>query len=69
VDEIHGEMSKIKPPTFDGKKKKDEDMETWMLGIRNYFQLHNYSTQENERIFIYQLKGKSSMWWDQVIQV
>jgi hypothetical protein len=37
VDEIRGEMNKIKPPTFDGEKKKDEDAETWMLGMRNYF--------------------------------
>jgi hypothetical protein len=25
VDELRGEMNKIKPPTFDGKNKKDED--------------------------------------------
>jgi hypothetical protein len=28
VDELHGEMNKIKPPTFDGENKKDEDVET-----------------------------------------
>jgi hypothetical protein len=39
-----GEMNKIKPPTFDGEHKKDEDAETWLLGMRKYFQLHNYST-------------------------
>jgi hypothetical protein len=37
-------MNKIKPPTFDGEHKKDEDAETWMLGMRKYFQLHNYSS-------------------------
>ena len=36
VDELRGEMNKIKPPTFDGEHKKDEDVETW-LGMRNYF--------------------------------
>jgi hypothetical protein len=25
VDELRGEMNKIKPPTFDGEHKKDED--------------------------------------------
>jgi hypothetical protein len=25
VDELQGEMNKIKPPTFDGEHKKDED--------------------------------------------
>ena len=28
VDEIQGEMNKIKPPTFDGEHKKDDDEET-----------------------------------------
>jgi hypothetical protein len=44
VDELQGEMNKIKHPTFDGEHKKDEDAETWMFGMRKYFQLHNYST-------------------------
>jgi hypothetical protein len=40
-----------------------------LLGMRKYFQLHNYSSQEEGRIAIYQLKGKASMWWDQLVQV
>jgi hypothetical protein len=64
VDELQGEMNKIKPPTFDGEKKKDEEEETWLLGMRKYFQLHNYSMQEEGRIYNYQLKGKALMWWD-----
>jgi hypothetical protein len=51
-------MKKIKPPTFDGEHKKDEDAETWLLGMRKYFQLHNYSSHAEGRISIYQLKGK-----------
>jgi hypothetical protein len=62
-------MNKIKPPTFDGEHKKDEDIETWLLGMRKYFQLHNYSSHAEGRIVIYQLKGKASMWWDQLVQV
>jgi hypothetical protein len=30
-------MNKIEPPTFDGEHKKDEDAETWFLGLRKYF--------------------------------
>jgi hypothetical protein len=30
-------MDKIKPPTFYGEHKKDEDAKTWMLGMRKYF--------------------------------
>ena len=69
VDELQGEMNKIKPPTFDGEKKKDEYVETWMLGMGKYFQLHNYSSHAEGRIAIYQLKGNTSMWWYQLVQV
>jgi hypothetical protein len=69
VDELKGEMNKIKPPTFDGEHKKDEDVEAWMLGMRKYFQLQNYSSRAEGRISIYQLKGKASIWWDQLVQV
>jgi hypothetical protein len=68
-DELRGEMNKIKPPKFDGEHKNDEDAETWLLGMRKYFQLNNFSSHAKCRITIYQLKGKASMWWDQLLQV
>jgi hypothetical protein len=67
VDELRGEMNKIKPPTFDGERKKEEDVEAWLLGMRKYFQLQNYSSHVEGRIAMYQLKGKASMWWDQLV--
>jgi hypothetical protein len=67
VDELKGDMNKIKPPTFDGEHKKEEDVETWLLGTRKYFQLQNYSSHVEGRILMYQLKGKASMWWDQLV--
>jgi hypothetical protein len=67
VDELKGEMNKIKPPTFDGEHQKEEYAETWFLSMRKYFQLHNYSSHAEERIVLYQLKGKASMWWDQLV--
>jgi hypothetical protein len=69
VDDLKGEMNKIKPPMFYGEHKKEEDVETWYLGMRKYFQLHNYSSHAEGRIAMYQLKGKASMWWDQLVQV
>jgi hypothetical protein len=62
-------MNKIKPPTFDDEHKKYEYAETWLFGMRRYFQLHNYSSQTEEIISIYELKGKASMWWDQLVKV
>jgi hypothetical protein len=64
VDELKGEMNNIKPPKFDGEHQKEEDVETWFLGMRKYFQLQNYSSHAEGRIVMYQLKGKESMWWD-----
>jgi hypothetical protein len=58
MDELKGEMNNIKPPTFDGEHKKKEDVETWLLGMRKYFQLQNYSSHAEGRIAMYQLKGK-----------
>jgi hypothetical protein len=66
VDELKGEMNKMKTPTFDGEHK-EEDVETWLLGMRKYFQLQNYSSHAKGRIVMYQLKGKASMWWDQLV--
>ena len=60
-------MNKILPP--DGHNKKDEGAETWLIGMINYFQLHNYSSHAEGIISIYQLKGKASMWWDHLVQV
>jgi hypothetical protein len=44
VDELKGEMNKIKPPMFDGEHQKEEAAETWLLGMRKYFELQNYSS-------------------------
>jgi hypothetical protein len=69
VDELKGEMNKIKPPTFDGEHKKDEETGTWLLFMRKYFQLHNYSSHEEGIIAIYHMKGKAYLWWDHLVQV
>jgi hypothetical protein len=67
VHELKGEMNKIKPPTLDGEHKKEEDDKTWLLGMRKYFQMQNYSSHAEGRVAMYQLKGKTSMWWDQLV--
>ena len=69
MNELRGEMNKIKPPTFDDEHKKDEDAKTWLLGRINYFQLHNYSSHVEGRIPIYQMKGKAFVSWDHLVQV
>jgi hypothetical protein len=41
---LQGELMKIKPPYFDAEYKNGEDAEAWLLGMRKYFQVHNYSS-------------------------
>jgi hypothetical protein len=37
--------------------------------MRKYFQLHNYSSHVEGKMAIYQLKGKESMWGDNLVQM
>jgi hypothetical protein len=37
------EFKKSKPPSFDGEIKKGEEVEVWLLGLKKYFKVHDYS--------------------------
>jgi hypothetical protein len=69
LDSLQGEIRKLKTPTFDGENKRGNDVETWLLGIKKYFQLHSYSSNLEAKVAIYHLHGKASMWWNQWKQV
>jgi hypothetical protein len=69
LDSFQGELRKLKPPLFDGERERKDDVEAWLLGLRRYFQLHNYSSNLEARIVTYHLHGKVAMWWDQLKQV
>jgi hypothetical protein len=43
------EFKKAKPPTFDGEIKKGEEVEAWLLGLKKYFWVHNYSKIQRKR--------------------
>ena len=40
-EEISGEFKKIKPPTFNEETKKGEEAESWLSGMRKYFQIYS----------------------------
>jgi hypothetical protein len=63
VDHLEGEFKKIKPSTFDGESRTGEEAEAWLLDIKKYFQIYNYSSNMKVRMAIYNLKGKESIWW------
>jgi hypothetical protein len=60
VDHLEGEFKKIKPSTFDGESKTGEEAEAWLLDIKKYFQIYNYSNNMKVRMAIYNLKGRLS---------
>lgn len=36
-------FKKEKKPTFNGEIKKSKEVVAWMLGLKNYFEVYNYS--------------------------
>jgi hypothetical protein len=63
VDHLEGEFKKIKPSTFDGGSRTGEESEAWLLDIKKYFQIYNYSNNMKVKIAIYNLKVKANIWW------
>ena len=62
-EEISREFKKIKPPNFNGETEKEEEVESWLSGMKKYFQIYNYSNQLKDRMAIYNLSGKTDIWW------
>jgi hypothetical protein len=52
VDHQEGEFKKIKPTTFDGESRMGEEVEAWLLDIKKYFQIYNYSSNMKVRMAI-----------------
>jgi hypothetical protein len=44
LESFQGELRKLNPPSFDGEREREDDVEAWLLVFRKYFQLHNYSS-------------------------
>ena len=63
MDHLEGEFRKIKPSTFDGEPRIGEEAEAWLLDIKKYFNIYNYSSNMKVRMTIYNLKEKESIWW------
>jgi hypothetical protein len=63
------EFKKSKPPTFEGEIKKGKEAKVWLLGLKNYFKVHDYSKNLKARIAIFNLNGKASIWWEDLRNV
>ena len=69
LENFQGELRKIKPPSFDGEREREDDVEAWFLGLRRYFQLHSYSSNLEAKISTYHLHRKVEIWWEQLKKV
>ena len=49
-DRSQDEFKKAKPPTFDGEVKTRQEAEAWLLGIKKYFQVQDYSVNMKARL-------------------
>jgi hypothetical protein len=63
------EFKKSKPPTLNGEIKKGEESKVWLLGLKKYFRVHDYSKNLKARIAIFNQNGKASIWWEDLRNV
>jgi hypothetical protein len=63
------EFKKAKPPSFDGEIKKGEEAEAWLLGLKKYFRVHDFSENLKARVATFNLNGKASIWWEDLKNV
>jgi hypothetical protein len=63
------EFRKTKPPSFDGEIKKGEEAEAWLLGLKKYFRVHDFSENLKARVATFNLNIKSSIWWEDLKNV
>ena len=55
-DHLEGEFKKIKPSKFDKESKTREEVESWLLEIKKYFQIYNYSSNMKDLMAVYNMK-------------
>jgi hypothetical protein len=49
--------------------KSGEEYEAWILGMKIYFQVHDYSGNMKARVAIYNMNGRASIWWEDLKNV
>ena len=57
------EFKKEMPPTFIGEIKDGQEAKPWLLGVRKYFQVQDYSGNMKAIISIFNLSGIVSIWY------
>ena len=63
------EFKKARLHIFNGEVKTGQEAEAWLLGIRKYFQVQDYSRNMKAQVSIFNLTGTASIWWEHFRQV
>ena len=63
------EFKKARSPAFYGEVKTGQEAEAWLLGMRKYFQVQDYSENMKARVAIFNLIGRASILWEHHRQV
>ena len=48
---------------FNNEIEKGGEAKSWLLGMKKYFQIYNYSNELKVKMAIYNLRWKSYIWW------
>ena len=54
---------------FNGEVEKCEEVNDWLLGIKKYFHIYNYSDRLKSWMTIYNLTEKADIWWQNIKRV
>lgn len=65
----HEKLKKSRPPIFDGTDVAGPIVEAWLLGMERYFKIQDYIENEKAWITIFNLHGRSLIWWEHLVQV
>ena len=57
------------PPTFNGEVNTGQEAEAWILDMKKYFQVQDYSGNMKAREAIFKLNGRASIWREHLRQV
>ena len=54
---------------FNGEIEKGEEVKSQRLGMKKYFQIHNYFDELKAKMAIYNMTGKEDIWWKDIKKV
>ena len=54
---------------FNGEVEKGEEVEAWLLGMKKYFHIYNYSDRLKSWMDIYNLTKKDDIQWQDIKRV